>query len=159
MKREQETLWCCRGRGLFGICLAIAGTLAWLSPAQAGVTEDNFHAQTTNDMVAICSASQTDPLYSAAINFCQGFAVGSYQVMREMMAAEPKLRLFCVTEPGPTRNEFDRRLPDLGAGPSRAGGEGAGGKHRGLPGRTLPVPAGRRQQAQSGEEALRGREP
>ena len=106
MKHAQETIWRCRGRRTISIGLAIAGAVAWLSSAQAGVTEDNFHAQTTSDMVAICSADPADPMYSAAINFCHGFAVGSYQVMREMMAAEPKLRLFCVTEPGPTRNEL-----------------------------------------------------
>jgi hypothetical protein len=105
MKHEQETTRGCRGRGAISVCLAIAGALTWLSPAQAEVTEDSFHAQTTNDMVAVCSVSQTDPLYSAAINFCHGFTVGSYQVLHELMAAEPKLRLFCVTEPGPTRNE------------------------------------------------------
>lgn len=73
-------------------------------------------------MVALCSADQSDPLYEAAVNFCQGHAIGTYQVLHELMAAEPKLRLFCIQAPGPSRNDaiaafvtWVKAHPDRGA--------------------------------------------
>lgn len=105
MKHPTETTGQRRGSFTISACLAIAATVACLAPAQAAVTEDNFLARTTNDLVAVCGAEQTDPLYTAAVNFCQGFTIGSYQVLGEIIAANPKIRLFCVTEPVPSRNE------------------------------------------------------
>ncbi len=124
MKRAGETTRQRRRSQYISALLAIAGTVFWLTPVKAAVTEDNFLARTTNDVVAVCAAEQTDPLYTAAVNFCEGFAIGSYQVMQEIFAAEPKARLFCVPEPGPSRNEtiaafvtWSRAHPELGGKP------------------------------------------
>jgi hypothetical protein len=95
----------CRGRGAIVICLAIAGAFSGLPSAQAGVTKDNFLARTTDDFVTVCSALEIDPLYRAAVNFCEGFAVGTYQVLQEVQSVGPKFRLFCFPDPGPSRNE------------------------------------------------------
>ena len=113
---------CCRG--VISICLGIAGAIACLSPARAAVTDDNFLARSTDDIVAVCAAEQSDPLYQAASNFCQGFALGTYQTLREVMAAEPKIRLFCINETSPSRNEaiaafvsWAHAHPERGAAP------------------------------------------
>jgi hypothetical protein len=71
----------------------------------ANVTQDNFLVKNTVDLLDLCSASQSDPLYAAAIHFCEGFAVGVYRVLDEEEAARPYRRLFCLPEPQPTRNE------------------------------------------------------
>ncbi len=120
--RQTTPQRCCRGA--ISICLGIAGAIACLSPARAAVTEDNFLARTTDDIVAVCAVEPSDPLYQAAVNFCHGFALGTYHTLREIMAAEPKIRLFCVAEPPPSRNEaiaafvtWARAHPDRGAAP------------------------------------------
>ena len=83
---------------------AVSG-LALCLPGTAGaVTQDQFSLHNTGDLAALCSASTTDPLYAAAINFCQGFGVGTYGVLAEVQRAQPNLRLFCPPE-GITRND------------------------------------------------------
>lgn len=83
--------------GVSGLALCLAG-------AARAVTEDQFRLHNTGDLAALCSAATTDPLYTAAINFCQGFGAGTYGVLAEVQRAEPNLRLFCPPE-GITRNE------------------------------------------------------
>ena len=73
--------------------------------SQAAVTEDNFLARTTGDLVALCSAERSDPLVAAAINFCHGFGVGVYQALSEQEAAHRTPQLFCMPDRQPTRNQ------------------------------------------------------
>jgi hypothetical protein len=85
----------------------LAGALV-LPPAgaQAAVTEDNFVARTTGDIVALCTTEPTDALYTAAVNFCQGFGVGTYSVLATAQRGNAKYnKLFCEPEKGLTRNE------------------------------------------------------
>src|SRR3954463_2574444 len=84
--------------------LALYATLC-VGSARAAVTEDNFNLHNTGDLIALCSAAQSDPLYTAATNFCHGFAVGVFRVLQEEDAARRSGRLFCVPTPAPTRNE------------------------------------------------------
>lgn len=72
--------------------------------AKAAVSEQDFQARTTAELVNLCSASQSDPLAAAAIHFCEGFLVGTY---RTLSGAQSGMRrkLFCVTCPVPTRNQ------------------------------------------------------
>jgi len=72
--------------------------------AQADVTESNFISRTTGDLAALCSATPTDKLYTAAVNFCQGFGAGAYGVLASAQQADPNLRLFCPPQTV-TRNE------------------------------------------------------
>jgi hypothetical protein len=53
--------------------------------------------------MTLCSADPADRMMTAAVNFCHGFAVGVYRTLEE---EQPGLRskLFCVTDPRPTRN-------------------------------------------------------
>jgi hypothetical protein len=83
--------------GVSGLTLCLAG-------AAGAVTEDQFRLHNTGDLAALCSAATTDPLYTAAINFCHGFGAGTYGVLAEAQQADAKLRLFCPPE-GITRNE------------------------------------------------------
>jgi hypothetical protein len=42
-------------------------------PVQAGVTRDNFVANSAQDLVALCTVTEDDPLRLAAVGFCQGY--------------------------------------------------------------------------------------
>ena len=83
-----------------GVWAASAGS-GW-----AAVTEDQFHLRNLGDLIALCSATQSDPLYTAASNFCHGFAVGVVQTLEKEEAAARRSRpLFCLPTPMPSRNE------------------------------------------------------
>ncbi|MGD8662640.1 MAG: hypothetical protein PVH37_22035, partial [Desulfobacterales bacterium] len=50
-----------------------------LSPGFAGaVSEKDFEAQTTENMLNLCTAAPDDPLYHQAVNFCHGYLVGAF---------------------------------------------------------------------------------
>jgi hypothetical protein len=73
-------------------------------PAHA-VTEDHFLARDTRDIIELCSALKTEPLYTAAVNFCQGYLVGAYHY-QDSLYSEPGIRpVVCFPEPKPTRIE------------------------------------------------------
>jgi Rap1a immunity proteins len=72
---------------------------------RAAVTEDNFLARTTGDLVELCSAAQPDPLFTAATNFCHGFALGVFRVLEVEDMARRSRHLFCLPNPPPTRSE------------------------------------------------------
>jgi hypothetical protein len=85
------------GAGLLAVT-ALCGT------GHAAVTEDTFISRTTGDLAALCSATPTDKLYTAAVNFCYGFGAGAYGVLAAAQQADPTLRLSCPP-PEVTRNE------------------------------------------------------
>jgi len=65
--------------------------------AGAAVTEATFQQlNTTADLVDLCTAAPTDPMGTAALNFCHGFALGVYRVLEEETAAQRIGKLFCV---------------------------------------------------------------
>jgi hypothetical protein len=72
----------------------------------AAVTEDTFLLHTTSDLVELCSAAPSDPMGTAALNFCHGFTLGVYNVLTEENAAKRMGKLFCMPDPAPTtRNQ------------------------------------------------------
>jgi hypothetical protein len=84
--------------------LASLALVASLSvAAKAAVTEDNFKLQSAGDLAALCSADKTDPLATAAANYCEGYALGAYAVIDQYQRAE-KTPLFCLPNPPPTRD-------------------------------------------------------
>jgi hypothetical protein len=87
--------------------LASAVVCAVLLPgsSRAAVTEDTFKLQTTGDLVALCSDVPPDPMSTAALNFCHGFALGVFRVLDEEAAAQPSHRMFCASKPGPSRTQ------------------------------------------------------
>ena len=85
---------------LCGLC--VLGPAA----ARAAVTEDAFLVRNTGDLVALCAAERTDPMYTPAQNFCHGFAVGAYRSMADAQAAlRSKTKLFCPPAGSPQRTE------------------------------------------------------
>jgi hypothetical protein len=91
-----------RTRLLATILPALA--LAPLGSVRATVTEANFHMQTAGDLVALCTPDQGDPLAVAAVNFCQGFAVGVYQTLSGLQSGM-RQKLFCPPPQTPSRNQ------------------------------------------------------
>jgi hypothetical protein len=83
------------------LCAAILPTAAG-----AAVTEATFALNTTSDLVDLCTAAPSDPMGTAALNFCHGFAVGVYRVLEEENAARRTGRMFCIPDTvRPSRNE------------------------------------------------------
>lgn len=88
----------------------LAALLALLVAVPAGaVTQENFLARDTEDIVAMCSATEVDPLFTAAVNFCQGYLVGAFQY-HEAVAQATGVRKICLPEPRPSRDEAIRRF-------------------------------------------------
>jgi Rap1a immunity proteins len=87
------------GSLLFSTVLAVAGATA----APAAVTESQFPPNTVRDLIAICAPEQNDPLMTAAVNFCHGFAEGAVIVEEAHEAQRGARRLFCLPTPRPTR--------------------------------------------------------
>jgi hypothetical protein len=72
----------------------------------AALTRDDFLVHTTQDLVKLCTASERDPLYQAAIGFCHGFAAGAYQYHQAITASGAgQTNFVCVPDPPPTRVE------------------------------------------------------
>jgi hypothetical protein len=84
--------------------LILLASAAALAPARAQVVEDNFQLRSTGDLVALCGSQSTDRLFTAAQNFCQGFAVGTYRTLLAEQAAQPA-KLFCPSAQMPTRTQ------------------------------------------------------
>ena len=90
--------------------MAAAGVLFGMTVVSdaraAAVSRDDFLVETTGNLVALCGASSSDPLYTAAENFCHGFAVGTYRMISmEQAASRSKRRLYCLPAKQPTRDE------------------------------------------------------
>lgn len=80
--------------------------LAPLEAKAAPVTQDDFQVDTTANLVSLCTATETDPLYTAARNFCHGFAVGTYRaIATEEAALKSKRKMFCIPANPPTRDQ------------------------------------------------------
>ena len=91
----------------FALTCSLAAGLVALAPvtARAALTEDDFFIKNAEDLVDLCAADPADPLYSAAIHFCHGFASGAWQFHEAQAAWPDGVRIVCVPEPPPTRNE------------------------------------------------------
>jgi Rap1a immunity proteins len=88
------------------LILALAlSAAASVGVARGEVVQDNFLVRNTGDLLALCSAPQSSPLYTAAVNFCQGFAVEVFRVLEAENAARGLQGLFCTPNPMPTRNQ------------------------------------------------------
>lgn len=94
------------------IAAALAcATLSFLAAGRAlAVAEQDFDVNSTKDLVGLCSTQPTDPLYTAAVNFCEGFVVGAYQYYQVTAGAEGRAHLVCLPNPMPTRNESVHRF-------------------------------------------------
>ena len=77
-----------------------------LIPALGGaVTEADFEAKTTQNLLNLCNAASSDPRYREAIHFCHGYLVGAYQYHVAQTEGEGGKPLVCFPTPPPSRNE------------------------------------------------------
>jgi Rap1a immunity proteins len=80
-----------------GVCLFAITTAA----AAAAVSQSQFPPRTVADLIAICGPATDDPLATAAVSFCHGYAEGAVDV-EEAHEAQPGARkLFCLPTPRP----------------------------------------------------------
>src|SRR5258708_32936161 len=88
---------------LFGAVLVFGGA----ATAPAAVTESQFPPNTVRDLIAICSADKNDPMMTAAVNFCHGFAEGA-AIVEEAHEAQRRGRkaLFLPKPPPPRGSEL-----------------------------------------------------
>ncbi len=85
---------------------AAAALLLLIAPGGGhAVTEANFAAKTTGDIVELCDPQSDGALANAAVNFCSGFAQGAVSVEMAHDAGSRSMKLFCLPDPPPTRNE------------------------------------------------------
>jgi hypothetical protein len=87
------------GSLLFGMVVLVAGTTA----AAAAVTESEFPPRTVRDLIAICAPEPSDPMMTAAVNFCHGYAEGAVDVEEAHEAQKGARKLFCLPTPRPPR--------------------------------------------------------
>ncbi len=87
--------------------LALVGATALCVPmARAAVTKDMVPPKSTAELIALCSATSDDPMMTAAVNYCQGFAEGVVEVALGYEAVTRKDRQpFCLPSPPPTQTE------------------------------------------------------
>jgi Rap1a immunity proteins len=98
-----------------GVTLAAGATIA-----SAAVTETEFPPRTVRDLIEICSPAKDDPMMTAAINYCHGFAQGAVLV-EEAHEGQPSARkLFCLPSPQPAEgSEITKFIAWANALPSR----------------------------------------
>jgi hypothetical protein len=87
--------------GTLGLTLALGLAMA---DARAAVTDQDFLVATTGNLADLCKATTTDPVYTAAVNFCHGFTVGVYRVLEAENRAK-STHIFCAPQQMPTRTE------------------------------------------------------
>ena len=91
--------------------LSVFLTLPALALAGA-VSEKDFRAETTQDLINLCTATPDDPLCPHAINFCHGYLVGAFAYYEAASSGPKGTKLVCVPEPRPTRNEAIKMFID-----------------------------------------------
>jgi hypothetical protein len=83
------------GHAMHRRLLVLALAIGLWSMIAGAVTRDDFRTQTAQDLLHLCAASPTDPLYTAAINFCQGYWVGAYQYYQAAASGPEGTRFIC----------------------------------------------------------------
>ena len=83
----------------------------------AALTRDDFLIRTTQDLLTLCTARESDPLYQAAIGFCHGYATGAYQYYEATTTGAEQAAFVCLPN---TAADAGRGAPDV-----RRVGEGA----------------------------------
>jgi len=88
----------------------------------SAVTEKDFQAETTQNIVNLCTASPDDPLYHQAINFCHGYLVGAWDYYEAVSSGPKGIKFVCPPDPVPSRNDsFNRFIEWAKAHPQHMG--------------------------------------
>lgn len=86
---------------LTGMAMTLAGGVQ-----AAPVSQDDFKVATTANLVSLCGAAPSDPLYTPAMNFCEGFVVGTYRMLEiEEAASRGRRKMFCAPPSVPNRDQ------------------------------------------------------
>ncbi len=86
------------------LVMSVLLTLPALALAGA-VSEKDFSVETTENLINLCAAAPDDPLYQWAISFCHGYLVGAYAYYQAESAGPNGIKLVCLPDPPPSRNE------------------------------------------------------
>jgi hypothetical protein len=76
----------------------------WPLSASA-VTQETFLIRYTQDLIELCTAPESDPLYIPAISFCHGYLIGAYHYQVALQVDPKEKPLFCLPDPAPTRQQ------------------------------------------------------
>ena len=79
-------------RKLIGVLFAVVLLIPALTSA---AQQKDFVVQSTEDIIALCTTAPDDPLYTAAIHFCQGYLVGAYAYYAAEASGPEGERLVC----------------------------------------------------------------
>jgi hypothetical protein len=70
-----------------------------------GVQQVDFEVDTTQNLMNLCTAPASDPLYKEAMNFCHGYLTGAYDYYKAFLEIPGGKRLVCLPNPPPSQNE------------------------------------------------------
>jgi hypothetical protein len=73
--------------------------------AGAAVTDEDFEVRSTRNLLNLCAVSADDPRAKEAIQMCQGYLVGAYHYYLATNSGKDSMRLVCMPNPPPSRNE------------------------------------------------------
>ena len=92
--------------GATAVMAVLIGTVS-VGVQATPVNRDDFQVGTTANLLSLCGATESDPFYTAARNFCHGYAVATYRaIVMEQMASRAKHKLFCLpSNTAPTRDQ------------------------------------------------------
>ena len=99
-------------KSLFLASVILAGPLA----ARAAVTESEFPPKTVRQLVDIGTDGKDDPMMTAAVNYCHGFAEGAVIVETAHEAQRGGRKQLGVAAADPAQGEHDH-AGDQGGGP------------------------------------------
>jgi Rap1a immunity proteins len=103
------------GGAALSVVLTVGATIA-----SAAVTESQFPPSTVRDLIEICAPAKEDPVMTAAINYCQGFAQGAVLVEEAHEGQRDARKLFCLPSPRPASgSEITKFIAWANAMPSR----------------------------------------
>lgn len=90
--------------------LVIAIMILGHAPPAPAITAEEFRLRSGADLVALCAAPASDPLYTAAVHMCHGFGAGTFQTIMALTRHEKLDPLLCAPQPTPSRNETVARF-------------------------------------------------
>lgn len=86
--------------------LVLLLVMSFMLPAAGwAVTEKDFEIDTARNLLNLCSAPVSDPMYKEASHMCYGFLLGAYAYHLAQNAGPQGKRLVCLPQPEPSRNE------------------------------------------------------
>jgi Rap1a immunity proteins len=83
------------------LALAVAVAASGIGAAHAALRESDFPPKTVRDLITICAPTQDDPMLTAAINYCHGYAEGAVVVESAHASQHRGRKLFCLPNPPP----------------------------------------------------------